>query len=65
LDGGTVGTKEQMVRAIGDLPDDAKIEDALDRLYLMYKVEKGFEQADRGELITPEEVRRRMSQRLK
>jgi predicted transcriptional regulator len=60
-----VGTKEQMVRAIGDLPDDAKIEDALDRLYLMYKVEKGLEQADRGELITPEEVRRRMSQWLK
>jgi len=60
-----VGTKEQMVKAIGDLPDDAKIEDALDRLCLMYKVEKGIDQADRGELITPEEVRRRMSQWLK
>jgi predicted transcriptional regulator len=60
-----VGTKEQIVRAIRDLPEDAKIEDALDRLYLMYKVEKGIEQADRGELITAEEVRRRMSQWLK
>ena len=60
-----MGTKEQIVRAIGDLPDDAKIEDALDRLYLMYKVEKGIEQADRGELITPEEVRQRMSQWFK
>ena len=60
-----MGTKEQIVRAIRDLPEDAKIEDALDRLYLMYKVEKGIEQADRGELITAEEVRRRMSQWLK
>ena len=60
-----MGTKQQIVRAIEDLPDDAKIEDALDRLYLMYKVEKGLEQADRGELITPEEVRRRMAKWLK
>jgi len=26
---GTVGTKDQIARAIADLPDDAKIEDAL------------------------------------
>lgn len=60
-----MGTKQQIVRAIEDLPDDAKIEDALDRLYLMYKVQRGLEQADRGELITPEEVRRRMAKWLK
>ena len=60
-----MGTKQQIVRALEDLPDDAKIEDALDRLYLMYKVEKGLEQADRGELITPEEVRRRMAKWFK
>jgi predicted transcriptional regulator len=59
-----VSTKEQIVRAIADLPDDAKIEDALDRLYLMYKVEKGLKQADRGELLTTEVVRHRLSQWL-
>ena len=33
-----------------DLPDDAGVEDAMDRLYLLYKVERGLLQADRGEL---------------
>lgn len=48
-----------------DLPNDAGVEDALDRLYLMYKVEKGLGQADRGELITTDEVRQRLAKWLK
>ena len=48
-----------------DLPDNAGVEDALDRLYLRYKVEKGLEQADRGELISQEDVRQRMAKWLK
>lgn len=60
-----VGTKQQILKAMEDLPDDAGVEDALDRLYLLYKVERGLEQADRGELISQEEVRQRMSKWLK
>ena len=58
-------TKQQILKAIEDLPDDAEVEDALDRLYLLYKVEKGLSQADRGELISQEEVRQRMAKWLK
>ena len=54
-------TKQQILKAIEDLPDDAGIEDALDRLYLLYKVERGLQQADRGELISQEDVRQRMA----
>jgi hypothetical protein len=39
-------TKEQMLKAIEDLPDDATVEDALERLYLLNKVERGIKQAD-------------------
>jgi predicted transcriptional regulator len=60
-----VGTKQQILKAIEELPDDAGVEDALDRLYLLYKVERGIEQADRGEVVTQEEVRRRMAKWLK
>jgi predicted transcriptional regulator len=56
-----VGTKQQILRAIEELPDDAGIEDALDRLYLLYKIERGLEQADRGELLSQKEVRQRMA----
>ncbi|MBI3472184.1 MAG: hypothetical protein HY013_12580 [Candidatus Solibacter usitatus] len=60
-----VGTKQQMLKAIEELPEDAGVEDALDRLYLLYKVEKGLGQADRGELISQEEVRQRMAKWVK
>ena len=60
-----MGTKQQILKAIEDLPEDAAVEDALDRLYLLYKVERGVRQADRGELISQEEVRERMARWLK
>lgn len=64
--GGRVAVeKERILRAIGELPDEAGVEDAMDRLYLLYKVEKGLRQADRGELIGQEEVRQRMAKWLK
>jgi hypothetical protein len=60
-----VGTKQQILKAIEALPDDAGVEEALDRLYLLYKVERGLRQADRDELIGQEEVRERMAKWLK
>jgi hypothetical protein len=57
--------KRQILKAIEELPDGAGVEDALDRLYLLYKVEKGLRQAESGELISQEEVRRRMAKWLK
>ncbi len=58
-------TKQQILKAIEDLPDDAKVEDALERLYLLYKIDRGIKQADAGELITQEEARQRMAKWLK
>ena len=58
-------TKQQILKAIEDLPDDAGVADALDRLYLLYKVDRGIREADRGELISQEEVRHRMAKWLK
>ena len=60
-----MGTKQQILKVIEELPEDACVEDALDRLYLLYKVEKGLRQADGGELISQEEVRQRMAKWLK
>jgi len=60
-----VETKQQILKAIEDLPDDASVEDALDRIYLLYKIERGLGQADRGELISQEEARQRMAKWLR
>ena len=58
-------TKQQMLKVIAELPADAKVEDALERLYLLYKIDRGIQQADNGELVTQEEARQRMAKWLK
>ena len=57
--------KRRMLKAIEELPDDANIEDALERLYLLYKIDRGIKQADAGELISQQEARQRMAKWLK
>ena len=54
--------KQQMLKAIEELPDDANIVDALERLY---KIDRRIKQADAGELISQEESRQRMTKWLK
>ena len=41
-----MNTKQQILKAIEELPDDANVGDALERLYLLYKIDKGIKQAD-------------------
>jgi predicted transcriptional regulator len=60
-----VSSKQEILKVLAELPEDASIEDALDRLLLLYKVERGLRQADSGELITREEARRRMARWLR
>ena len=60
-----MGTKQQILKAIENLPEDASVEDAIDRLYLLYKIDKGIRQADRGELLSQDEARQRMAKWLK
>ena len=57
-------TKEQMLEAIRDLPADATVEDAMERLYLLKKVERGVAQAEAGQKISQEEARHRMARWL-
>jgi predicted transcriptional regulator len=42
------------------LPADATVEEAMERLYFLSKIERGLEQADAGKTISHEEVRRRL-----
>ncbi len=60
-----MSTKEKVIRAVQDLPDDASIEDAMERLLFLAKIEKGFQQADAGETISHGQVREKMAKWLK
>ena len=52
--------KEEILESIERLPDDATIEDAIEMLVVLYKVQHGLDQLDRGEGIPHEEAKRRI-----
>lgn len=52
--------KEKVLRAVEQLPGDATIEDAMERLYILYKVEQGLRQVEAGQGIPHEEAKRRI-----
>ncbi len=58
-------TKEKIIQAVQTLPDDTSFEDAMERLLLLAKIERGIQQADAGELIPHEQVKARMAKWLK
>lgn len=57
--------KEDILELIQRLPDDATIEDAIERLVILYKVQQGFEQLDNGEGVPHDEAKRRIRQWLR
>jgi len=57
--------KAQIVEAMQSLPDDAGIEEALERLRFMQAVEDGFRQLDAGQFVTQDEMKRRLARWLK
>ena len=57
--------KSKMEQLIHKLPEEAGIEEAMERLYLLAKIEKGIEQADAGEVYTQDEAREKLAKWLK
>ena len=53
-------TRDQMVEAIRELPPDASVDDAIERLVFLAKIEEGLVQLDRGDGIPHDEVKRRL-----
>lgn len=52
--------KAKVLKAIADLPQEATLEDVMERLYLLYKIEKGLEQVEAGDTVTHEEAMKRV-----
>ena len=57
--------KQKVLQAVQDLPDDASIEDAMERLLFLAKIEKGLEQADAGQTISHADVKEKAAKWLK
>lgn len=57
--------KNRIVEIMQHLPDDATFEDAMYELYVAFKIERGLEQADKGQGIPHEEAKQRFAEWLK
>jgi hypothetical protein len=55
-----VPSKQRILDALGDLAEDASVEDAIERLYFLAKAEKGLTQLDAGQSLDHDEVKRRI-----
>ena len=52
--------KQRALEAVQRLPDDATLEDAIERLCFIAKVQKGLDQLDRGQGISHDQAKRRI-----
>ena len=52
--------KDKVRRAVEELPANASFEDAMERLYILYKVEQGRRQLEAGQGIPHHEVKKRL-----
>jgi hypothetical protein len=55
----TPQVKSEIVRAIQDLPEDATVEDAMERLYFLAKIERGLAQSESDESVSHDEIKAR------
>ena len=56
-------TKAKIVRAVEDLPENATIEDAIERLLFLHKIELGLKQSQEGKTVPLDEVEARLKRR--
>ncbi|MGV8119099.1 MAG: hypothetical protein AB2L14_04970 [Candidatus Xenobiia bacterium LiM19] len=57
--------KETILKALETLPDESSLEDAIERLVLLSKINKGIEDAENGHMISHEEAKKRFEKWLK
>lgn len=53
--------RQRALEALDTLPENATLDDAIERLCFIAKVEEGLHQSDAGELIPHEEVKKQFS----
>lgn len=51
--------RERAIELIQQLPPEASVEEMMEKLYFLSKVERGLRQIDAGQVVSHEEARRR------
>ena len=57
--------KEKIIKSIENMPDKFSIEEVIERIVLLQKIEIGLVQSDNGETYSTEESRKKLKKWLK
>jgi len=57
-------TKDKIISSIKNLPDTVTIDDILDQIMLVEKIEKGIEQSNKNQIVSDDELDKRLGKRL-
>lgn len=57
--------KRSAIEVIENLPDDSSFEDIMERLYFLQKVEAGIKDIEEGNIVSHEEVKKRLQRWLR
>ena len=55
----SASTKQKVLELVEQLPPEATLDDVMERLYFLSKVERGLDQLSAGRTIPHDEVKRR------
>ena len=53
-------TRDRILEALQDLPPDATVDDAIERLVFLAKIDAGLAELDEGKGMSHEEVKKRL-----
>ena len=54
-------TKEQVINSINSMPDSVSVDDIIDNIILLAKIDIGLEQSANGQVLTEEELDKKLS----
>jgi predicted transcriptional regulator len=57
--------KTQLIEAIQDLPEEFSVDDLMERLLILQKIEEGQRQIQAGQFLSEEEAKKKLEKWLK
>lgn len=58
-------TKEKLLETLKSMPDKFSVDDLMERVLLLQKIEIGMEQSEKGEGYSSKEAKKMINERLK
>ena len=57
---GRTVTKKALLKSVREMPDQVSVEELIDRVLLLSKIERGLEQSVKGEVLSTADARKRL-----